>query len=486
MKAKGSMTVFAAMTFMLIASFLFALLEAARIDMLRQYVDMTSELATESVFAEYQRTLWEDYRLLCLDGAYGEASFAEEYPEGVLGARVRKNIKQQGEGSRIMELKLVSSKMKQYQFLTDEEGRVFLHAAAGYMQQNLPMELMQELYERYTDGQTINEEYQIGDSIEKAGQAIREAREEQTENQRSRARQTEEIQQNSLEEVLSWKDSFGLGTVVADIDVLSTKAIDVADTIEKRNLLNGTWEATPEISWYEKILVTEYAENYLSNYIDEKDERALSYELEYVLGGKGSDRENLSEVVERLLLMREAANVLHIISDTDKRVMTGEMAVSLAGFTANPAIVKVVEYGVIAAWAYVESVLDVRALLHGDSIAFVKNREQWTSSLLHMPQLLNGNLRAADCEEGWKYQDYVKGFLYLLAEKKLAYRMMDVMEQNLRRVYEYRNCRMDYMLSAAKFEMLYESEPLFWKFSVLDTANLGALQYRNVQSFSYY
>ena len=92
MKARGSMTVFAALVFMLAASMLFALLEGARAVSLRLYADMTSELAVESVFAEYQPLLWEEYHLLCLDGAYGTNTFSEQYAQRALKSRVSKNL----------------------------------------------------------------------------------------------------------------------------------------------------------------------------------------------------------------------------------------------------------------------------------------------------------------------------------------------------------------------------------------------------------
>lgn len=489
MKIKGSMTVFAALTFMLMASFLFALLEAGRVQVLRQYVDMTSELAVESVFAEYQPALWENYHLLGLDGAYGGATFSEEYCGGVLGLRVRNNLAQQGDGSRMMEAMLVSAMPETYQLMTDGEGRVFLRSVADYMQRNLPLEVMRELYERYSNEQSVQEDYQIGSSMEDAMQAITDAYDtdtQQTENVQQRAVSEEPPQENPVEEVLTWKESFVLGSVIDDTDTISTKGLDENACIAKRTLQKGTEENIPETGWYEKILATEYAENYLSSYVAPVEERALTYEFEYVVAGKGTDRENLEAVVERLLLMREAANVLHILSDEEKRVMTEEMAVALVGFTGNPAVVKVVEYGLIGAWAYVESILDVRALLAGQAIAFVKNNEQWTSRLSNLSQLLTGSVQAENCENGWSYQQYLKGFLYVLTEKNLAYRMMDVMEQNIRSIYAYRNFRMDYTLSAGTFDLVYEAEPLFWNFSVLDAGELTAFCYQNQQSFSYY
>lgn len=490
MKVKGSMTVFAALTFMLMASFLFALLEAGRVLVLRQYVDMTSELAVESVFAEYQPALWENYHLLGLDGAYGGDTFAEEYCADVLGARVRDNLMAQGDGSRMMEVMLVSAMPEVYQLMTDGEGKVFLHSVADYMRQNLPMEIVQELYDRYTKEQSVQEDYRIGSSMEDAMQAITDANETtntpQSQNMERSVVSEEEPQENPLGDVLTWKESFVLGSVIEDTDFISINGLDENACIAKRTLQKGTEESISETGWYEKILVTEYAENYLSSYTAPREERGLAYEFEYVVAGKGTDRENLEAVVERLLLMREAANVLHILSDEEKRVMTEEMAVALVGFTGNPAVVKVVEYGLIGAWAYVESILDVRALLAGDAIAFVKNDEQWTSRLSNLSQFLTERVQADNCENGWNYQQYLKGFLYALTEKNLAYRMMDVMEQNIRSIYAYRNFRMDHTLSAVTFGLSYEAEPLFWNFSVLDAAELPTFQYQNRQSFSYY
>ena len=259
-----------------------------------------------------------------------------------------------------------------------------------------------------------------------------------------------------------------------------------ADCLQKRVLQSGTNTQIPEVEWYDRILVLEYADNFFSDYSAPQNDRALAYELEYVVCGKASDRENLEAVVERLLLAREAANVIHIMLNQEKRLVISEAAVALAGATANPAVVKVVEYGLIGAWAYAESILDIRALLCGDRIALIKNEEQWTSSLMNLSQILEGSLCASDCEGGWSYQDYLKGFLLTMTERNLAYRMMDVMEQNIRRTYAYRNCRMDHMLSAASYMITYEADSLFWNFSILPHNDIGSLQYQMMQSFSYY
>lgn len=481
MKVRGSMTVFAALLFMLVASLLFALLEAARVSTLGAYADMTSELALESVFAEYQPKLWEDYHLLCLDGAYGGTTFSEEYVTGVLDARIRMNLDTQGDGSRIMELEHVSSLPEEYQLLTDGDGRVFLHCISDYMQENFPLTAAQSLYERYAGGQAVGEESPVEDSVWNAKQALEEVGKEVQVQQRSGTQS-----ENLIDTVLTCKQNLVLGMVVEDVDSLSTQKIETVDCLHNRSVQSGTKTQIPEVGWYDRILVMEYADNCLSDYRNLKEERALAYELEYVVCGKASDRENLEAVVGRLLLAREAANVIHIMLNQEKRLAVSEAAVALAGVTVNPAIIKAVEYGLIGAWAYAESILDIRALLCGDRISLVKNENEWTSSFTNLPQLLESSLRASHCEGGWSYQDYLKSFLFGMAEKTLAYRMMDVMEQNICRVYAYRNCRMDHMVSAVSYEVSYEADSLFWDFSILPHNAIGRLQYQTMQSFSYY
>ncbi len=72
-------------------------------------------------------------------------------------------------------------------------------------------------------------------------------------------------------------------------------------------------------------------DQYFGDYLGESEDHALAYELEYVLAGKGSDKENLESVIKRLLFVREAANITHILGDGDKRAKTLGMAEALAG-----------------------------------------------------------------------------------------------------------------------------------------------------------
>lgn len=498
MKVRGSMTVFAALVFMMVASLLFVLLEAARVDVLRAYADMTTELALESVFAEYQPALWEKYHLLCLDGAYGGETYATEYVMGTFGERLGRNLEGKGDGGRMMELKCVGIQPEQYQILTDADGQVFLYCVAEYMKENLPLIAAQTLYERYTQGNALGAESTVEEDIRGAKQALDQLQEEQAKaaeqigeavEYRGKRSVLEKNAQtsNPFDKLLECKQKFVLGMVVEEVEALSAREISAADCLENRTLQRGTDMQVPDVGWYERILAMEYMTDFFSDYCNvAKEDSALAYETEYVAFGKMNDRANLEAVVGRLLLAREAANVMHIIFDADKRFTVTEMAVTLAGATVNAAVIRAVECGLIGAWAYAESVMDVRALLCGERVALIKSDKEWTSELMHLPQILEGNMRAKNCESGWSYQDYLKCFLLLLTEKNLAYRMMDIMEQNVRRQELYKNCRMDYMLNAIDCTVSYESAPLFGRFSILSAPDAGGFWYQVRKGFAYY
>ena len=68
------------------------------------------------------------------------------------------------------------------------------------------------------------------------------------------------------------------------------------------------------------------------------------------------------------------------------------IAAALAGFTGNPAIIKTVQIAVVGAWAYIESIQDIRALLMEGKIALVKSKEQWTTDLAHLLQSFQSQL----------------------------------------------------------------------------------------------
>lgn len=75
----GSVTVFAAMSFMLVVSVICVLIEGARCQGARVMVAMAADMSLDSMFAGFERELLDKYGVLLFDGADGGDSVDEKY-----------------------------------------------------------------------------------------------------------------------------------------------------------------------------------------------------------------------------------------------------------------------------------------------------------------------------------------------------------------------------------------------------------------------
>ncbi len=508
-EAEGSLTIFSALSLLLILSFLLALLEGARVSGLKMMDTLAAETGMDCVAAEYQKTLWDKYHLLYLDGAYGSDQFDQNKVSSHVMDYVAQNLSKAGENS-MFRTKLCEVSMVEYMFATDNEGAGVLSQAAEYMKRHLPEDAVKKMYQQYQDGQQIQADGKTEYSVEEADQAIENAKKEkagmedqnsggddiQAERENSVSQNMESTDQepeaeeeqmeNPLQIVLQLKQNAILGMTVSDMSSLSAKAIEIKDTVSERQCETGIYNAEKmeKQKVFDRVMVMEYIEKHFSSYA-EPGKGDLAYETEYILCGKDSDRKNLESTVERLMLIREAANVTHIVTDREKLNQTSIIATSLAGFSGNPAVIKIVQIGVVAAWAYVESILDLRTILSGGKITLIKNSTEWTTDIKKLGEIAADKGKARECKNGLSYQNYIKQLLFAVKERKTAYRMMDIMELAIRKEESSKNARMDHMIDTMTCEMRFEAQPLFAKRNLYGGAITGRYTFFKSQEMSY-
>ena len=149
---------------------------------------------------------------------------------------------------------------------------------------------------------------------------------------------------------------------------------------------------------------------------EELTDQALDYEQEYLLCGKGSDRDNLAQTVEQLLMIRAAMNLLYLLNAADKKAQADGLAAAVSG--GNAAAGQIVGFLILSLWALGEAVWDVRGLLDGGKTGFWKTDSTWHLSLdgLLAMEFLEGR---PDMEaSGSGYEDYIRILLFL--EDKLS------------------------------------------------------------------
>lgn len=520
---RGSMTVFAALSIMLVASFLFVLLEAAHQQQLRRVAQMNTSLVVESVFSNYCSPLWEKYQILALDNGMTEEQEPFVSWEYYAADLSKESLSQRGfiRGTNHLRMDTKCAEFVAYRMLTDEDGRAYIKTISDYMRNTIGQQAIEKLAAEYQQlsGMDISDKPD-DTALAGADNAIAEARRleeekaKKEEEERKKAQEaakkakatkkadkkaekkakkkagTEageraiEPAENPLEIIKNLWHQGTLSLVLKDAKAVSNMKEDGSDAVSKREKYTGIGLEPIQTDATDTLLFTEYLLDHFACYTSGDAAGTLAYELEYLLCGNEKDQSNLSETVQRLLAVREAANLAYLAADASKQELAYSVALSLAGVTANPGIIYAVKCGLLAAWALAESVLDVRALLSGDKIAIIKNSAQWTSDLLHLGSVFSSFGTATNCQNGLSYQRYL-GFLLMMQAQKVSYRAMNIQEHVIRSKEGFEDFCMDHLVIDAEIAMNYSSHTIFTGMEQLTRNKKRAFTIPVQQSFSY-
>ena len=270
-----------------------------------------------------------------------------------------------------------------------------------------------------------------------------------------------EKKKNEIVEFVKQIKKDGILRYVADGE-LSKKEIDTSALPSKTSECNrgDDWEkhGTTEDS-IRKALIGQYIFDKFKCYTDNEQAFCLDYEIEYILVGKSSDINNLSGVVDKIIAIREGFNLLYLMKDSAKREEAYAMAAAITGFTGMPAVIRVTQFLILGAWAYAESVVDAKDLLQGYKVNVIKDTDEWNLSLSGIKNLASTD-ENKEGRKGLSYEDYLRFLLFTQNKAEQIYRILDVIELNVRKRYND-SFRFSECIVKAEVYTQYEIKRLF-------------------------
>lgn len=477
-REKGSITIFSLLAILLVTAAIFALLEGTRLQELRRFANLQTTAALEYAFAEYNTCLWQSYHLLATDERH-LATLLEEAANG-----------RQGSASNFLRFVPEAIDTRSYVRITDREGEVFIQSVSTYMKDNILYEAIKEIYSQYEaikqvmDSSALNES-DISDALEEIKKLEESATETSVGTSASKQGRSIDVR-GLLEAAEQWKKMGILELMVKDTSKLSDAQIDLENGLLERELQEGTEEGNHTTNWVDRILLQQYLLTYMSNLQAEKKDHALSYELEYLLGKKGSDIENLKIVATELLAIRQASNFLYLLSNPVKLAQAESLATLIGGASLNAAVIQLIKVALLTAWALAESVLDVRALLAGKKIALLKSEESWTLELSNIGEITGDYMTAKESAWGINYETYLGLLLLLQNERNLAMHAMNAQEATIRNVYGDEGFCLDDLVTQVEVEISYTYEPIFPFLRVIDAEKRWNYEIQGKDTYSYY
>lgn len=474
MKKKGSITVYLLMICSLLLLFACAVFYSLRMEGARVMVQTGARQGLFSVFARYDPDLLERYDLLFLDGSCRTGNFAP----GVLLRQVEKYAgiswgagKTAGgtEAANLWQLAGPSAAITGYVLATDQDGEAFYREAVAWEREVLGVKALQKLKEgiKVMEGQAEKApEGGVESALETYDRAEAEAKE-------NKNRETETAQKDVPD------------TVPADQTAVPAKnnPITIIKELKKKGLLSLVLPADREVSdgtaaasqllsgrtalegmglmamaerhsASDRMLFCAYLANHMGNYVEGRGAGALEYQTEYLLSGRKSDRENLEQAVKKLLLLREAANLLYLETDAEKKSEARALAAAVCTSLAVPIAEELVTHVLLACWAYGESLMDVRTLLAGGKVPLKKTKDGGQLKLGDLSGLAK-RLKdpVKDQTDGLDYGQYLQMLLCTNSEALSIKRGLDMVEDGIRGVKGREDFRIDCCIYAMEVQV---------------------------------
>lgn len=489
-KCKGSVTVFFSMIIVMVISLVLSLVELLHYIGLERLTVPVSKIGAESAFADYNRALLEDYGILAIDGGYGKRSLDIARMEERVLPYLCDNINPEGKLNFLRAYPSVE--VLDYGVLTDQGGAAFIKEAAITMMYELPADIINPWRDLTSDIESNDSDNEGVEELLLKSKESMDSADVETEGEEvilstlTPDKQYQFEQNGSpIDAILKFKSKAILAQVVRDMSLVSPKEMDPDVPSKRESVSWGSTGSSITINTRDRAMFLLYLKKHFGSYKNPKEQGGLSYEWEYVIGGKNSDIRNLEVVVTRLLALRESQNLISIMQDQTKVTEAYSIATAICAGLAIPALIEPVKLGVIAAWAYLESVLDVRLLLNGGKVAPVKTPAQWTSNILLFPNYIRTDVCAYDSDTGMDYEDYLMVITLLVRDGLLGLRSLDITEIGLRAIDDYANVHMENFIYRADFLFTYHANPMFASLTPMLSGRLKNYEIKKTESLSY-
>lgn len=428
-KQKAEVTAFLALIFLLLVSFVGGVMESASIQSAKSYRRADMNRAIESVFAEYQKELLEEYDILALEASYESGEYSEE--------RFLDRFDYYGAGGMDQEIERI-------QLLTDDGGTAFEEQIARYIESKYGLSSLNSLLPFPEEWEDKEEEY------EDAYDAVEEEKGSVTEMLETMLSENEvelPLENNPLPNISNLGARPLTELVMSEDREVSDKSVSLSEASSHRTLNQGRgdFRDIAEEKEVSKIGLGEYMLSHFScaageneeeaaNVQEESEEDALEYELEYILAGKKSDRENLDAVLKKLLMFRFVPNYAFLQKDQTFRAQAEALALTLSAAVSVPAVTETLTQVLLLAWAFGESIMDLRSLMKGNRVPLMKDVQNWQLSLGGLLKIGTEEdvQDGTDSESGLSYEDYMRGLICLGDKTSMCRRCLDLVEWDLR------------------------------------------------------
>jgi len=440
---RGYLTVYLSLVMAIILSLCLALIEGTRSRAIRAEAECVIEIAMNSILAEYHQELFSQYNLFAVDSSYGTSCVGTEMMVEHLQNYLDRNFSTEGIFLEdflykdFFAMGVESLELTGASILTDHKGATFRKCATDAIRSDCNLSLLKDLQQWMQEVEAYglqnrdvaSEKIAADEKLQKYDGKkiwISDTDWEVVKISNPTAR----LETMRKEGVLKYVTE---NPLFLSAKVMNTESL-VGDRMRQGQINAGNFapeETKDGEQLMERFLFQEYLLRYMGHYGMEKEQGALSYQLEYLLMGEQVDVTNLRKTVELLLAVREAANAMYLFGDKEKCAEAEVLSILLTTLLRVPEAAGVMKDVLLFGWSFAESMYDVKTILSGGRIPLLKSDATWHYDLQNA---LEGSAgwEQQDMVHGLGYEDYLRVFLMFADLSVLTERAMNVVEADIR------------------------------------------------------
>lgn len=459
-ECKGYITIYLSLVLTIMLSLILTLIEGIRLQTIRFQAECVTDIGLNSIFAEYSREVLNQYGLLFIDSAYGYEPSDTDRTKSHLLQYMNMNFTPPGRAAitNYKDLTAVhadNARFLQCAYASDEGGDVLAYQIMRYMEEKTGLSYVKRLLpnEAY-----VSENEQQSKEYDGQWQENKGIIDGILENLNASRKEDEDPIgiDNPADYVEGYKGHSILDYAVREGQQVSRAGVNTNAYISHRESQRGSGlfaeQRVPD-GMIQRQVLREYLFEKCGYYQHEKEEGRLQYQIEYLLYGQESDYENLKKTAERILAVRYPVNVTCLLSDGGKMAEAEELAFIVTSSILHPELTEAVKMSIIFAWAYAESIQDIRILFDGNKVPKVKTGDSFNIELSELLNFASHLSEYHSVSEGMEYRDFLEIFLFMNDETRTRFRFMDIVEMDIRKTQGNQYFAMDHCIYQVEAEI---------------------------------
>lgn len=202
---------------------------------------------------------------------------------------------------------------------------------------------------------------------------------------------------------------------------------ELTSFFDTHSFLSGIQQVGTQV--YEDVLLNDYIMETMDSRMDIGG--YFTGEIEYILGGHASFRENEESVQQKLFFLRFVLNLTHVLADSGKRTLAQELGCGVALALSGGVGGDFYAILIMCTWAACESALDLSELTSGEKVPLIKTNETWQTSIDGLLERDEGETTAPSSVLDLSYEDYLMILLIMEDRETKLLRIADVIEVNM-------------------------------------------------------